>query len=185
MTNDYRLSTNTMYIDFNQIADNARLWVYQANRPLTPEEVTRVEQALQSALNGWAAHGHPLLSSARVVKNRFVLVAVDENHALPSGCSIDASVHFLQAIGKQLGVDFFDRSVAYIAANGSVQTLTLPQLKAAVAEGVLTPETTVFNNLIAQKADLPGWKVKAGDTWLKRYFKNILAGTDSSDRPAG
>ncbi|GAA4464440.1 hypothetical protein GCM10023189_43620 [Nibrella saemangeumensis] len=164
-----------MWINFNQITDNARLWVYQASRPLAPDEVTSVEQALQSALNGWAAHGHPLLSSARVVENRFVLVAVDENHALPSGCSIDASVHFLQAIGKQLSVDFFDRSVAYVAADGSVQTLTLPQIKTAVAEGILTPETTVFNNLIAQKAELINWKVKAGDTWLKRYFKHVVA----------
>lgn len=162
-----------MWIDFNQITDNARLWVYQADRALTPDEVTSVEQALQSALNGWAAHGHPLLSSARVVDSRFVLVAVDESHALPSGCSIDASVHFLQAIGRQFNIDFFDRSVAYVAADGAVQTLTLPQLKAAVAEGILTPETTVFNNLIAKKAELGSWKVKAGDTWLKRYFKNV------------
>ncbi|MBC8154763.1 MAG: hypothetical protein H7Z72_17840 [Bacteroidetes bacterium] len=167
-----------MWIDFDQIADDARVWVYQASRPLSEADSIAVEQSLQPALNGWAAHGQPLVASARVLEDRFVVVAVDENQALPSGCSIDASVHFVQSIGQQLGqagapVDFMDRSAAYQSADGSVKTLALPDIKTAVADGRLTPETRVFNTLVKTKAEfLSHWQLKAADTWLKRYFKN-------------
>lgn len=172
------LNTITMWIDFDKIADDARVWVYQASRPLSRAEVLTVEYALKPALDGWAAHGQPLLASANVLENRFVIVAVDEDQALPSGCSIDASVHFVQSIGQQLGqtgapVDFMDRSAAYQSTDGSVETLALPDIKTAVANGRLTPETPVFNTLVKTKAEfLSHWQVKAADTWLKRYFKN-------------
>lgn len=160
-----------MYIDFEKITDNARVWVYQANRPLHTDDVRAIEIALQPALNGWAAHGEPLLAAAKVVENRFIVIAVDEGHHLPSGCSIDASVHFLQQIGQQLAVDFFDRSAAFVGADGQVQTLSLPEIKGAVANGVLTPDTIIFNTLVKTKAEfVANWKVSAHTTWLKRYF---------------
>lgn len=170
-----------MWIDFDKITDDARVWVYQASRALSPDEITAVQQALQPALNGWVAHGQPLLTSAQVVENRFIILAVDEDQSLPSGCSIDASVHFVQAIGQQLKqsgapVDFMDRSAAYRSADGSVVTLALPEIKTAVTDGRLTPETFIFNTLVKTKAEFrSSWQVKAGDTWLKRYFKNVIA----------
>ena len=163
-----------MYVDFDKLPDTARVWVYQANRPLTDGDVKTIEEALQPALRQWAAHGQPLLASAQVIKNRFVVVAVDEGYSLPSGCSIDASVRMLQDIGRQIKSDFFDRSAAFQGADGSVQTYALPMIKEAVANGSLTPDTTVFNTLVKTKAEfLADWHVRASDSWLKRYFKSI------------
>lgn len=165
-----------MYIDFDKLPDTARVWVYQADRSLTDSEVKTIREALQPALSQWAAHGQPLLASAQVVENRFVIVAVDEDYTLPSGCSIDASVRTIQEIGRQVSVDFFDRSAAIQAADGSVQTFALPAIKTAVADGTLTPETPVFNTLVKTKAEfLSDWRIRAADSWLKRYFKPVAA----------
>jgi hypothetical protein len=162
-----------MWIDFNQLSDTARIWIYQSSRPLTDAEAAAIEQNLQPVVANWAAHGTPLLASAAVYHNRFVVIGADEAHHQPSGCSIDASVGWVREIGTALNVDFFDRSVAYVSADGSVQTLALPQLKAAVAEGTISPDSTIFNNLAATKAELQrNWQVKASDSWMKRYFKN-------------
>ncbi|GAB4036156.1 hypothetical protein [Spirosoma jeollabukense] len=169
-----------MYVDFDKLPDTARIWVYQANRPLTDSDVKIVEEALQPALSQWAAHGQPLLASAQVIKDRFVVVAVDEGYSLPSGCSIDASVRMLQDIGRQLErvngpIDFFDRSVAVLATDGSVRTFALPMIKEAVENGSLTPSTTVFNTLVKTKTEfLAAWHVRAADSWLKRYFKSVV-----------
>ncbi|MCY7359714.1 MAG: hypothetical protein LH609_20120 [Rudanella sp.] len=168
-----------MYISFSQLPDDARLWVYQANCPLTDADVAHIELSLQPALSGWAAHGQPLLASAQVVTNRFVVIAVDEGHNLPSGCSIDASTHFLKTIGQQLSgggtVDFFDRSAAYIGPNGEVLTLALPTIKHAVMDGRLTPDTTVFNTLVNTKGDFAAnWMKPASQTWLNRYFARVI-----------
>lgn len=168
-------SIKPMFIPFSRINPAARLWVYQANRLLTDEEVLTIEAALEPALDTWAAHGSPLLASAQVVESRFVIIAVDEDHSLPSGCSIDASTHFLQAIGRQLGTEFFDRSPAFINADGKLETVPIPGIKTAVLTGKITQETTVFNTLVSTKAEfLSDWTRQAGNTWLKRYFVKQL-----------
>lgn len=165
-----------MYIDFDRLPDEARVWVYQADRRLTDEDVTTIENTLQVALSQWAAHGQPLLASARVVENRFLVLGVDEGYSLPSGCSIDSSVRTVQEVGRQIGADFFDRSAAIQDSKGDVQTLALPAIKLAVASGALTPETIVFNTLVKTKAEfLTDWRIVAANSWLKRYFKSAIA----------
>ena len=160
-----------MYIPFDEIAFEARIWVYQANRNLTAQETGVITETLKAALEGWEAHGQKLMASEKVFLNRFVVIAVDETEALPSGCSIDKSTHWLQEIGGQLGVDFFDRSVAYLDADGYVQTIPVAQAKAAVADEQILPQTTVFDNLVANKAQwMSRWKIRAEDSWLKRFF---------------
>ena len=163
-----------MWIDFDKLPDDARVWVYQANRPLTDSDVNAIKQELQPALSQWAAHGQALLASAQVIENRFVVVGVDEGYNLPSGCSIDASVRTLRQLGESLSIDFFDRSAAIRATDGAVQTIDLPAIKAAVSAGTITLETTVFNTLVKTKAEfLTNWHLQAADSWLKRYFKSV------------
>jgi hypothetical protein len=163
-----------MFLPFEQLPATARLWVYQASRNLTAAESATALTAFQPALDTWAAHGHPLTASATVIENRFLLLAVDEGAGLPSGCSIDSSVHTVQAIGQQIGVDFLDRSATYLLADGSVQSLPLSDIKGAIAEGQITPETLIFNTLVKTLAEFAAnWQLPASDTWLKRYFKNV------------
>lgn len=163
-----------MWIDFDKLPNDARIWVYQANRPFSDGDVTAINQALQPALGQWAAHGQALLASAQVIENRFVVVGVDEGYNLPSGCSIDSSVRTLRQLGESLAIDFFDRSAAIRTIDGSVRTIELPAIKAAVSDGIMTPETTVFNTLVKTKIEFStNWHLRADNSWLKRYFKSV------------
>lgn len=170
-----------MYVDFDTLPDQARVWVYQANRSLSDREVASIREILQPALSQWAAHGQPLLASAQVIDNRFIVLGVDEGYTLPSGCSIDSSVRTLQEIGRQISsggnsVDFFDRSAAVKSEEEGVIVYPLSAIKAAVSEGKLTPDTPIVNTLVKTKAEfLSDWTIRAGDSWLKRYFKAIIA----------
>ena len=165
-----------MYLHFDEISFDARLWIYQADRLLTDHEVSLITQVLTAAIDGWEAHNHPLLASAKVFYHRFVIIAVDEAHELPSGCSIDKSVHWLQELGQRLGVDFFDRSVVYQDEAGAVKTLPVSAVKQAVADEEIRSGTLVFDNLVATKAQwMKRWKVPADRTWIKRYFKEEAA----------
>lgn len=161
-----------MYIRFDEIDFDARLWIYQANRVLTDHEVSLVSQTLEAALDGWEAHNHPLLASGKVYHNRFVIIAVDESHEMPSGCSIDKSVHWLQELGERLQVDFFDRSVAYVNESGQVKTLPVAEVKQAIADELIVSSTPVFDSLVVTKAQwMKRWKVPADRSWMKRFFK--------------
>jgi hypothetical protein len=160
-----------MYIQFSDLDLEARVWVYQANRELTKEETGVLTETLKSALDTWEAHGKPLTASGKVFEHRFVVIGVDERDELPSGCSIDKSVHWLQQIGSQLNVDFFDRSLAYLDQNNEVRTVPVPKIKQAVTDETITSATIIFDNQVATKAQwMNRWKTPASKSWLSRYF---------------
>ena len=160
-----------MYIPFSDLDFEARVWVYQANRELSKEEAGIITETLKSALDLWEAHGKPLTASGKVFEHRFVVIGVDERDELPSGCSIDKSVHWLQQIGSQMNIDFFDRSLAYLDHHNVVQTIPVPKIKQAVSDEIITPSTIIFDNQVATKAQwMKRWKTSASNSWLSRYF---------------
>ena len=163
-----------MYISFEQIPQSARIWIYQANRALSDNEVSVIETTLEPAVTKWAAHGTALLASVKVLLNRFVIIALDESQFEASGCSIDASSRWFKELGTQLNVDFFDRSQAYLDGN-EIKTFSIFQPKKAIESGLISAETIVFvnNNNIHTLADLStNWQVKASDSYLKRFFNH-------------
>ena len=166
-----------MYIDFDKIPQDARIWVYQANRQLADNEVSKVESYLKPAVNQWVAHGASLLASAKVLHNRFVIIALDQNMNAASGCSIDASTRWFKELGEALNIDFFDRSQAYLEGN-EIKTFSVFQYKKAVESGLVSPDTVIFNNVILSTlGDLANkWQTKAIDApTLKRFFVKTLA----------
>jgi hypothetical protein len=100
-----------------------------------------------------------------------VVLAVDENHNQASGCSIDASVRFVQELEKHYNLSLFVRTeVAYLEGE-TVKTASVKDMKQQVSEGVIKADTTVFNNLVANVGELNSqWKTPAESTWLSRYF---------------
>lgn len=160
-----------MYIPFSNLDFEARVWIYQANRTLTDAEIGIINETLMPATDMWEAHGQPLTASYKVFEHRFVVIGVDEKEELPSGCSIDKSTHWLQQIGNQLNIDFFDRSLAYLDENNAIQTITVPKIKQAVTQEMITPSTIIFDNQVATKAQwMNRWKTPASKSWLNRYF---------------
>lgn len=154
-----------------QLSPDSRIWIYQSSRAFSPTEVAKVKAAATQFVAQWTAHNHALLAKADVLHNRFVVLAVDESQAGASGCSIDKSVHFMQQLGGELGVDFFNRlDFAYRAADGSLQTAHKDDFATLYKNGAITTETPVFNNLIQTLGDLPHkWEIPLGQSWHKNF----------------
>lgn len=160
-----------MYTPFEEMPEHARVWVYQADRTLTDAEKAEMEQHLRTFVDQWTVHSKDLKASAKVFPDRFVVLAVDENHNQASGCSIDASVRFVQELEKHYNLSLFVRTeVAYLEGE-TVKTAAVKDMKQQVSEGVIKADTTVFNNLVANVGELNRqWKTSAQNTWLSRYF---------------
>ncbi|RMF01923.1 MAG: hypothetical protein D6772_04130, partial [Bacteroidetes bacterium] len=92
----------------NTLPAQARVWVYQADRPFAEEVVPEVEQHMRKFTQQWVSHNRALRAEAAVLENRFVVLAVDESQAGASGCSIDSSVAFLKKLGEVYERDLFD-----------------------------------------------------------------------------
>jgi hypothetical protein len=74
--------------------------IYQSNRKFSDAEFS--ETALQSFLEGWAAHGTSLESSYQLKYNRFIILAVNQDVQAATGCSIDSSVEFIQSLEQKI-----------------------------------------------------------------------------------
>jgi len=161
-----------MFIPFDNMKDSSRLWVYQSSRFLNDDETEWLSHALSSFLDGWKAHGQPLVCSFRIEENLFIMLAVDEDAYGASGCSIDASVHALQSMQQTLSVDFFTRDTVAFSGDKGLELVKLTDLKNRVHEGEIYPEKLMYNTLITRKFELNSqWIVPAKGTWVNRYFK--------------
>ena len=160
-----------MYIPFNEISDHARVWVYQASRPLSEPELEGVHSYLAREMAAWAAHGEALQGSFDVRFSQVFVVAVDEQVNQASGCSIDASTRWFKELGATLEIDFFDRSCAVVRGE-SLTLLPLMGLKKAVIDGILTADALVIPLQTADVATYrTSWLVPAAGTWLAKYFQ--------------
>lgn len=160
-----------MFVPFDEINDDSRVWIYQGDRQLTEDETIEIESYLKSFLEKWSAHGNNLLCTARVFYNRFIVVALDEKIAEASGCSIDASVHFIKSLENEFKVNFFDRSKVAFLHNGEIFVEDLKSLKGRIVEGSIQKDSVTFNNLVKSKKEFnDGWEVNAIDSWFGRYF---------------
>ena len=160
-----------MFVPFNSLPDDSRVWIYLADRKFTKEEVAIISEALASFSNRWMVHGTPLRSSFDILFGQVIILAADEKSTGVSGCSIDDSVRTMKELGKVLNSDFFDRTLVAFRKDQHLVTIRLPELKLKLKDGVWDNKSYVANTLVQTKGD---WDrngfVAAELTWLKRYL---------------
>jgi hypothetical protein len=159
-----------MYTPFETLPDQARIWVYQADKRLSEKEVAEVSSAFQSFCESWEAHGQPLRTSHKLELQQFLILGMDEGFTNASGCSIDSSVRVLKMLQSQ-GINFLDPSKIAFLVNEEVQLCPRLELKALFANGALSGSTITFNNLVSTKADLENhWKIRVEKSWMVKYL---------------
>jgi hypothetical protein len=159
-----------MYIPFEQLPDQSRVWVYQANRPLKGEEIEQIRSFLMNEMNAWAAHGAPLNASFEIRFNQVIIVAVNEDVNQASGCSIDASTRWFKSLGELLQVDFFDRQIASIQGD-QISLIPITSIKEFILNADLSEEDFIIP---PQTSDLGQyrnqWLQMVKESWLKKYL---------------
>jgi len=162
-----------MYIPFHQLPPQSRVWIYQASRPLTNAEIEALNPVLTRFVTEWTSHGQKLQASAQIFHNQFLVIANDEDVNSPSGCSIDASVHFVKQLETSLNVSFFDRTQLAFLENGNIQVVPLKAVKEEVNAGRITSDALYFDNTVSTADQLNNsWPKPARETWLSKYFNS-------------
>lgn len=161
-----------MYISFDEMPKESRIWIYQSNRKLSDEEVTSITQIVEAFVEQWVAHGTPLRASYTIKYNRFIILAVDNDYHPASGCSIDASVQMIQFIEKELEIDLLDKMNVTYKTGDFIAHKSLIDFKKMAKQRAISKETIVFNNLVNTIEELENdWEVPAEDSWHGRFFK--------------
>ena len=159
-----------MYIPFMQLSDAARIWIYQASRPLT-QEASALLQKVQDFVEQWAAHGRPLQGSATLRYDQFLILAVEESLQSVTGCEVDASIQLVRDQERAFQITLLDRTCIAFRQEQKNMLVPLAQLAAQIQQGIVAKETLIFDNTITKKGDLADkWLVPAQATWLGKYF---------------
>lgn len=155
----------------SNFSENSRVWVYQCSRMFTLQEVLFVESILEEFINGWQSHGTPVRGFATVFYGQFIIIMADEEVSGVSGCSTDASVRMIKKIESDFGVSLFDRTQLAFWIGDKVQLLPIQQLKYALENGFLTPETLFFDHSVHNKASLSKeWIKPVKESWLASRY---------------
>ncbi|MBX2897475.1 MAG: hypothetical protein KF763_18680 [Cyclobacteriaceae bacterium] len=159
-----------MFLPFENLPDESRVWIYTGSRAFTEKETEIITALLHAFCEQWVAHSHPLQSSFQILENQFVVLAVNEDFHNPSGCSIDSSVGVLRKIQETTGIDLLDRSRVPFIINQKIELIPLAHLRVQFQQGILQAETLTFNTLAETKGQLEHWKLPAESTWLAKYL---------------
>jgi hypothetical protein len=161
-----------MYTPFDQLSDEARIWIYQASRPFEQEEKKAILQKAQAFLAQWASHGRPLQCSAEILYDQFIILAVEEKFQGVTGCAVDASVQFIRMLEQDFRVDLLNKTHISFRHNEANFMVSLSQLKEKIQQGTIEEDILTFDNTITTKKALANkWLIRAGASWLGKYFQ--------------
>ena len=160
-----------MYVPFENLPLESKIWIYQSNRKFTEEEFASIEEELKPFIDSWAAHGTGLEASYLLKYNRFIILAVNQEVQMATGCSIDKSVEFIQSIEKKHAVDLLDKMNVTFKLGEHIAHKTLIDFKKMAKDKAVTEKTIVFNNLVNSIEEWnDNWEVPAGESWHSRFF---------------
>ena len=154
-------------IDFSRLPDDARTWVFAADRPLDGPAADRLLVAVDAFLAGWAAHGQPLTCARDWREGRFLAIGVDQSDAHASGCSIDGLFRVLKALEPQLGATLLGGGrVLYRDAGGTVRAVSRDEFSTLATRGDVSADTRVFDTTVGTaEAWRERFEAPAGSSW--------------------
>ena len=125
-----------MYLPFDQLPDNSRIWVYVSPRRFTPSEQEWIQSRLKDFCDSWATHGKGMPTSFTILEEQLLVLAVDESQLGASGCSIDSSVRVLKDFERKFQINLVDQGKLTLRdQSGQVHVLPALGIKSRIQGG--------------------------------------------------
>ncbi len=160
-----------MFVDFKEISKTSRVWIYQSDKYFSDIEVNKIGEKIKDFIQNWNNHGEGLKGSYQIKYNQFIILVVDEDHKLASGCSIDSSVQLIKKIENEFYCDLFDKLKIAFKIEENINIVSMLDFQKYAKGNKITKETIVFNNLVKTVNEYEsGWEVAVSDSWHARFF---------------
>lgn len=160
-----------MLTPYHILPDTARVWIYQANRSFTQEEVWEISDILENFVDRWQSHSKDVTGYGALYYRRFLVLMADESKCDIGGCSIDSSVKLIRELEQAYDLNFFDRmKVCYKITNDLIGSFAFDKLNEMLESGKLKDDTIVFNNLVNTKRDFEtNWEKPFNESPFARF----------------
>jgi hypothetical protein len=146
----------------------ARVWIYQADRPFLHNEEVEIINILQKFTANWKSHGAEVRGFTNIFYQQFIVLAADESITVVSGCSTDSSVKVIQQISTTYNLDLFNRQKLAFLINEHVKLINLNEFNIAFVKGIINENSLYFNNNVLNKEQFDtDWLLPIKNSWLK------------------
>lgn len=152
---------------FEQMPDSARVWVYGADKAVEAGGEGKLLGEVDNYLTNWTAHGTPLSAARDWREARFLTIAVDQEQAGASGCSIDGLFRTLKTIETSLDASIITSGLIFFRdRSGAIRSVTRDQFTELGTAGEIDGDTEVFDLSVTSLGE---WKARfssrASDSW--------------------
>ena len=156
-----------MFVPFESLPSDSRIWIYQADRLLTEDEIDSIKSVAKNFIEEWTAHHLTLIASFEIFHKLFLVLSVDESHNDASGCSIDKSIHFIKSVEMKFQLSLFDRFKIAFRRNGEIGIKQMNDFFNLPKKELISENIFIFNNLISEKSEMEtGWEIPLQKSWL-------------------
>ena len=160
-----------MRVDFKNMPDDSRIWIYQSDKDLNELEISIINDKSTSFLDSWQAHGKDLECSYSIIDKRFIVIAVNENINPIGGCSIDYSLQLINDISDSIQIDLLNRLIVNYKVDNKIASASLNDLKNKIKDGAFPSETIIFNTAINTKGELlTNFEIDIKSSWLSKFL---------------
>lgn len=161
-----------MFVEFDAIPEDAKVWIYPSSRKFYANEIERVEESVKEFVENWKTTDKNFTASYQILYNRFIVLMADDTENPLTNIDIDASVTFILALEQEYKVALLDRMNVCFKQGEFVQYKDLKDFKKLLKNKAVTSKTIVFDNLINTKHDFEKfWEIPIEDSWYNRFLK--------------
>ncbi|MBT5099950.1 MAG: ABC transporter ATPase [Polaribacter sp.] len=161
-----------MYVDYNALPENAKVWVYPSNRKFYPNEIEEIEEKIKNFIESWKSEDENFKASYQFLYQRFIIFIVDVDAIALTNEDIDTSVSFILSLQETYDVSLLDKMNVCFKQGEFVQYKELKDFKKLLKNKALTGKSIIFDNLISIKQDLDNhWEMPIEESWYNRFLR--------------
>jgi transposase len=160
-----------MFVDYDSISEDAKVWIYPSSRKFYDTEIEEIENKLKHFVENWKSKDENFKVSYQFLYKRFVIFFTDDELSPVSNPDIDVMVSFILELQSDYEVTLLDKMNVCFKQGEFVQYKELKELKTLLKNKAVTEKTIVFDNLITNKFDFENyWEIPMEESWYNRFL---------------
>ena len=160
-----------MFVDYNSISDEAKVWIYPSSRKFYNTEVEEVEKLLKDFIDNWKKEDETFKASYQFLYNRFLVLVAENNESTLTNADLDHSVSFIFKLQEKFDIALLDKMNVCFKQGEYVQYKELKDFKKLVKNRAVTGKTIIFDNLVNNNYDFKNfWEIPIEDSWYNRFL---------------
>jgi hypothetical protein len=160
-----------MFIDYESISNDAKIWIYPSSRKFYPTEIEEVDEKIQSFVENWKSDDENFKASYQFLYNRFIVLIADDENTTLTNVDFDASVSFILELQNTYKLELLDKMNVCFKQGKFVQYKELKDFKKLLKNKALTGKTIIFDNLITNNEEFKNfWEVPIEESWYNRFL---------------